>query len=481
MIKQTGRLSKTIVIISFAYILYKTLYPFQFAFKETFSTLEFNFFLLSVTRFLAEDTLLNVLLFIPLGFSLTSYLIKKERASRLPTFYVVLIVSAGLSYAIEMLQIFQPLRVPTLNDFYANSGGGMIGYLFARWIQQSLSGYVALLFIISIPLQMQTTLSTWDMTFPLLLGNEPTGDRQWEGSLSELYITDRALSKAEIGHAYSNELRDQSISNSLLASYQLSGKGNYHDSAGLLPDLVWIGKPASHDHDKGVSVGRRHWLESLTPAVPLTQRIIETSQFTLSVKVAAHKTVQTGPARIVSLSRDPYKRNFTLGQHGGDLVFRIRTPLIGNNGIPGVIVKDVFATKDLRHLLISYDGSVLKIYVDGVNNVHTFELSPGAAAFSYFYSLNMADLRGYKVLWYAILFIPLGILLSLNKTIRKRTGVLIIGGIVIPSLFLEFVLVSVSGRDIIMENLLLGILFTAGPVVISIFIRSFHVSKEPVD
>ena len=45
-------------------------------------------------------------------------------------------------------------------------------------------------------------------------------------------------------------------------------------------------------------------------------------------------TAQTGPARIVSLSADTGAQNFTLGQEGSDIEFRLRTPVSGRNGIP---------------------------------------------------------------------------------------------------------------------------------------------------
>jgi outer membrane protein assembly factor BamB len=42
---------------------------------------------------------------------------------------------------------------------------------------------------------------------------------------------------------------------------------------------------------------------------------------------------QTGPARILTFSSDPYHRNFTLGQEGDRVVFRLRTPETGENGM----------------------------------------------------------------------------------------------------------------------------------------------------
>lgn len=45
-------------------------------------------------------------------------------------------------------------------------------------------------------------LSGWDLTHPLLLGNEISGDRPWLGKLHLVAIYDRALTPAEINGNY---------------------------------------------------------------------------------------------------------------------------------------------------------------------------------------------------------------------------------------------------------------------------------------
>ena len=432
MAHQTRLLSITIPFFGLVLILFCTLFPFNFLFEETFFSLDQYFFILGGGISNTSDMILNVLLFLPLGFGLTGYLMQKKSAAGLSVFGVILLVSLGLSYSIEILQVFQPSRAPSLFDVFSNCAGGLLGHIFFRWFSL---GYFALAFVISVLLQSQTDLSNWERTFPLLLGNELTEDRPWEGYIFELHIADRVISKEEIENLFSGEVSFDPIGDSLLASYQLSGAGEY-----------------------------------------LTQRIIETSQFTLMTTVATNETIQTGPARIVSLLKDPGHRNFTLGQEENDLIFRLRTPLAGANGIPQLIVHDLFSTTDQRNLIISYNGSVLQIYVDGANNFHVFEFSPGAVAFSYFFPIEVSTsfLRGCKIIWYAIIFIPLGILVSLNNKMMKRQITLINVGILLPSFILESILVIVSGRDLILENILISMIFAAGPIVLfKIF--------EPVD
>lgn len=107
---------------------------------------------------------------------------------------------------------------------------------------------------------------------------------------------------------------------------------------------AWKGEVHNVQQREGVSLGSNHGLETATSAAYLTQRIIETSQFTLSLTVATNDTIQTGPSRIVSLSANRYHRSFTLGQQRSEFIFRLRTPLTGENGInPQLAVPDVFS------------------------------------------------------------------------------------------------------------------------------------------
>ncbi len=332
-------------------------------------------------------------------------------------------------------------------------------------------GYITLTFLISISLQRDTRLSNWDMTYPFILGNELTGDRPWKGRIYELYIVNRAISEEEVEQAFSEKGSFNSIGDSILVSYQFKDNENHLDKMGSLPNLIWMGDSQVVQYDEGILLGPNHWLKTETSAEDLTRRIIETSQFTLSVKVATSDTMQTGPARIVSLSKDLYNRNFTLGQEGSDLVFRLRTPLTGVDGSnPELIVPYIFSNTDPHNLLITYDGSVLNLYVDGVRHYPALELTPGAATpLKYIFPIG-CGLDMNKYLYYAFIFIPLGILfIFMAKKMRKRLLVqisLIFGCTLLPSFILEGFLVTVSGRVVRFENILFSVMFMVAPMVL---------------
>jgi len=393
---------------------------------------------------------------------------REKSAGSMHALAVVTLGSFGLSYIIEILQIYQPQRFPALFDVLSNCAGGILGYFFYRWCL--LTYFVASL-VISILMQMQTDLSNWDKTFSLIVGNELTADRPWEGHVSEIFMLGRTITMEELAHVFSDKTSYGSIENSLLSSYKLTGTGDYHDTTGHLSELVWIGQTVEVLQDKGLSLGPHHWLKSAKPAEYLTSRIMESSQFTLVITAAAKKAIQTGPARIISLSADPSNRNFTLGQEEDNLIFRVRTPFTGDNGTPEVIVHDVFSTNETRKLVIAYDGSDLYIYVDSVSNSHIFEFSPGAVAFSLFSPIEISYLRSYKILWYALIFIPLSLMLLLDDTIRINRIWLISGGLLLLPCVMEIMLMIVSGRNLKIENLLISALFTAGPIVLYMIYR----------
>ena len=132
---------------------------------------------------------------------------------------MTLAASSSLSLTAEVLQVFLPSRSPTLADILTNTIGGVLGFLCFQFWQRSVLhqpsgpgetrkqcslkfltvsfiGYVALAFLVTIALQNGASLSNWDLKFPLLLGNEPTGERPWQGQIADVLIADKALSNS---------------------------------------------------------------------------------------------------------------------------------------------------------------------------------------------------------------------------------------------------------------------------------------------
>ena len=491
-----------ITLCSLVLVLVSTLNPYDLDFKETVNSLWHIFLILEQGESDTLDVLKNVLLFMPLGFSLAC-LMQNRRQIGLVIFAVILLVCFGLSFTVEVLQMFLPSRASSWNDVLSNCAGGILGFLcflllesrvkvinntsvfMKRNLQLSFLGYAIFAFLISVSLQHFSSLKNWDKTFPLILANERTADRPWQGYIYELFIANRAISGTEVTQIISKKKTFDLIGESLIASYQLTGSGNYHDEGGNLPDLVWRGEPQDVQQGKGVFLDSNHWLETTASAEYLTQRIVETSQFTLGATVATSETMQTGPARIISFSEDIGHRNFTLGQHGSDLVFRLRTHVTGENGSkPQLIIPDIFSTKNPHNLSVTYDGSNLLLYVDGKRSSNSLKLNPGIILFSSLFSSYSYSMLSYKIMHYAyyiFIFVPLGILMTLTvKIMRSRFVVkmlIIFGCILLPPFILEGILVSVSGRVVSLENLLISMIFTISPMVFFEVCYSTHSLK----
>jgi hypothetical protein len=173
--------------------------------------------------------------------------------------------------------------------------------------------------------------------------------------------------------------------------------------------------------------------------------------------VATAHTQQDGPARIISISDNSFQRNLTVGQEGNSLDFRIRTPITGENGSElNLNIPNVFVDSRPHHLVITYARGTIQVYIDNLQNA---------------YSFNLLELipKQQRIFYYALTFIPLGIGLTILTLLTKRRFIfskVVYSGILIPSLILEVVLVSESGKHFSIKNLLMGITFTAGTMLV---------------
>ncbi|NJP12574.1 MAG: VanZ family protein [Leptolyngbyaceae cyanobacterium RU_5_1] len=476
-----------------------TLLPFNFQASQFSPTAFFQEFLSFSGG--VYDTTANIFLFVPFGMGLTGFLSQKRLTN--PTkLKLVLVASFGLSLAVEILQIFLPERNPCFIDILTNTTGGGLGFwLFyqqqSEFFQQVLRlvkkqqqhltlkklgvayvGYTSLIICGSVVLLSAAQLTNWDPAFPLAIGNEATGDRPWRGQISSVYIANRAISTPEVETLFAGENPSITLSNSLLAAYQLNGEGNYRDQTGKLPDLIWKGTPPQTPAQLSVPLSPSHWLATKTPVAPLTQKIRQTSQFTLITTIATADTSQKGPARIISVSTDPNHRNFTLGQNESQLVFRLRTPLSGDNGTdPEMGFPNVFTDTKPHRLIILYSASIFRVYVDDMQHSFVRKLTPEANLSHLLLALDTGKIHfgGFseivlKLMYYGVLFTPLGILLGMiaSKIRRRFTSHLLIlyGGIGLPAVLLEKIVAVTNGTLMSPENLLFSVVILTSSMVI---------------
>jgi VanZ family protein len=94
--------------------------------------------------------------------------------------------------------------------------------------------------------------------------------------------------------------------------------------------------------------------------------MVKGSGLTLELWIETEDLKQSGPARILTYSLNPAARNFTIGQSYDQLVVRLRTTETSLNGMnPHLIIGDTFNYPSLQHVVVTYDFSEQRVYING--------------------------------------------------------------------------------------------------------------------
>jgi concanavalin A-like lectin/glucanase superfamily protein/VanZ like protein len=431
------------------------------------------------------DILANVLLYMPLGFGLGC--IAHQRRSRQATAVMTgLIIGFALSAIIEALQIALPTRVPSVIDVMSNSLGTMLGSLAAFFgggrpfeelgnqLQESLSvvptskwatiflGYATLTLLLSAKLQHAATLGTWHKASTLILGNDHSGNRPWEGQITQLEVANKAFDGS-----LENKFLGKTLSNVLggwVASYDLRAEGPYKERSGSLPALSWKGKMPLRSAGEIVVTTRTAWLESEAPMGRLVEEIMKANQFAL--KIGCTPAAHSRPGRILSLSKDHDDLDFEMGQEGANLVLNLRTPITGVNGRqPELVVHDVFPNASLHDLVVTFDGSKLQVYVDGLLRPESLDLNPGTALAAKLFRIRPEEMKGFGRMYYGMVFLPLGCIWGLLSRSNRRwpfTAFLFVSVGFLMSAILEVTLMGIRGGALNTGNLLVGTFLIIG-------------------
>jgi glycopeptide antibiotics resistance protein len=463
-----------------------TLAPFNFQFAKIS--------LAAIASFLsyagdAWDLSGNVLLFLPFGFGLAAVL-KGKRGS----LAIALLLSGLFSLAVETLQLGLLGRTPSWIDVGTNLvGGGLGSVVYSFWqliglrfsqVRQSVTvptvvaaliGWVLLMGFLCLGLQRAALLSNWDLSFPLLVGNELTSDRPWNGKVSRVEISDRALSAMEVAEVLKAAPLPQPI-----AVYSLSGAGNYRDRTRHNPDLVWRGSPQAATD--GAAVSDQRWLVTDQPVKALSKRLRQTSEFTIYVSAQTADLSQGGPGRILSISADSMHRNFTLGQLQDKLILRLRTPITGENGkLFGLLVPQVFRDRQWHQFVVCYEDNVLRFYIDRPDRVLVVPLTPEFTLLQRYFApfegilsqVPAFNLQLQRVLFRGVFFAPLGmlvaLLLSMVQGQRRFYGLVLGLGMGIPAVLLELMLRKMSWN---------GALISLGIAIATLCLSKMGLSKQ---
>jgi len=485
--------SNRILLISLLGIACLTLFPFEFHAAPIYTLARSPFLLgMSVKPTKSLDFFLNVLLFIPFGFGLSAK-VRERAGNRWASFFMALAVGAGVSYTVEFLQLYIPMRDSGWDDVFSNSLGSLAGFLlFQSWggyilaqlsrCEQLLQGwlppqratfllaaYFAFWFGVSVHLQNESRLSNWDPRCVLFVGSDASGEDPWKGQVYTLQIWDRAIPEKAIPGMLRRETTDD-LNAGMLASYDFNSSPPFRDKRNFLPELRWASDPPHTATAGNSQLDGTSWLSSTVAAENLTLEIKKSNRFTVHVVCAPGANQNYATGHIVSLSQVDDDVNFSLRQDGDDLVLWFRNPLSETRSILAWNVRGAFEAGKVRDIVASYDGSDAFLYLDGHRVPRTYRLSSGAAFARMFSTIHTLGLNGYTLVYEILLFLPAGMLMGLAG--RNWTGNQFLGqqmialSLTVPAVLLEFLLAGVSGRGILAGNIAYSLIFGLAGVML---------------
>ncbi|MCZ6795208.1 MAG: DUF1592 domain-containing protein [Planctomycetota bacterium] len=150
-------------------------------------------------------------------------------------------------------------------------------------------------------------------------------------------------------------------------------------SGPIVKDRSGVGTPVDLRITKAGAVSRSRGalevrgetlIRSTEPASRIIESVRRSGEITIEAWIRPARNNQSGPARIVTLSRNSSERNFTLGQDGDQYDVRFRTTRTSANGIPSLSsARKSLATK-LTHVVYTRDRTGrTRIYIDGKRSV----------------------------------------------------------------------------------------------------------------
>ncbi len=471
---RTPSWSNRILIAGVVGIFFLTLYPFRFGLVRHGPP-----FLLAGWGKNAGplDLFLNVLLFVPFGFGLAE-IFRERGESRAAVFGIALLGGALLSYSVELLQFYIPIRDSGWGDVFTNSAGSVLGFLvyelggaaalrstsrveaaFVSWLNWRrlivvLLFYVGVWLAASIPLQRQARITDWVPNPRLLIGSSAAEDpaSAWNGKVFEVEFWSRALPD-RVARAITAGRAENSPAP--LASYNLSGPSPFQDRRHVLPDLAWEHNASEPPFFSPV------WLISGAPVSQLVDQVERTNRFALRVLCQPGSTVARN-RRIIVIGQLPGSGDLELSQEGARLSFWFRNPLSVNRPHLAWDVPNVFAPYQPRNLLLSYDGSRLALYVDGKEEGRPYRLDPGTGLALHVRRIKSGELDGYHYIFYAMVFFPAGCLLGLAwRKLASQAGLRLalmsLGVLVVPSLF-EICVAFAGSASVGLGNIVLSML-----------------------
>jgi len=181
----------------------------------------------------------------------------------------------------------------------------------------------------------------------------------------------------------------------LLYAFDEGSGSTVADQSGVLPehDLI-VADPGNVSWSANhLTIDAATALSTAGAATKVATRAVATGALTVEAWIKPANNAQNGPARIITMSVDPYYRNFMLGQEANTYAVRFRAEgqTDWDNGSPTLFTTAGTAAPALTHVVHThrFDGAEV-LYVDGVENL-TFTRTGGTAMWDPTYRIILAN------------------------------------------------------------------------------------------
>ncbi len=292
-----------------------------------------------------------------------------------------MVMLEGYKHLLEFFTALPWWRLCPDNDFFEARDRSLVDTKLTHVAYTRDSGGKAVLYVDGAAVaagDVGGDVSKWDESFRLALGNELTEDRPWLGELYRIAVYARVLSAGEICW-YAKAGRDEVPADPVvLYDFRQTTGAVIADASGVSEPLNLRIKDASAVQwldGGGLRIVKPTLIASSDEARKIAEAVRKFQAVTIEAWIKPAHANQTGPARIVSFSKDTGNRNFTLGQKPGAYEVRFRTTVTSPNGEPSLSSPggddDMPAVVGLR----SQNGDLAVLYFSGGGDAR---IRPGA-------------------------------------------------------------------------------------------------------
>jgi hypothetical protein len=233
------------------------------------------------------------------------------------------------------------------------------------------------------------TLGGWDSGYPLLIASEKndderTGVRTWRGEIQYVALYDRPLQPDQVRRSLDRrpgvpQSTLARLSMGLVVAYDFARVGRLEvepegrfDAPSLRIRLPYgsrwnVGSAALVPDDGGL-------LTTAGSAELLTTPIASSGTFSVEVWCRPADLARSGAATIVGISDSTWRSNFTLGQEGPDLYFRVRNRLNGPDGSRFELRSANALSTNLVQIVATYAQGVSSVFENGQRLSPTVDL-----------------------------------------------------------------------------------------------------------